>query len=205
VSGRSPEEARQILQDAELAVAPDQVTKEVDDDEDVGKVVATDPNAGQPVSKGSPVKLIVGKEKETSEVPDQTGQNVDAARATLEGLGFEVEVNEVDADQPAGTVVDQDPKSGEQEPGTTVTLDVSKGPNQDQFQMPNIVGLTQQEAEQQLRQLGWTGNFDVQDGQTDDPNEFNRIIDSNRGEGQQVDKDDTIGITVATEFGQGGG
>jgi serine/threonine-protein kinase len=206
VASRSPDEARQLLKDAGLAVAPQQGEREVKDDEQVGQVVETDPTAGQPVSKGSEIKLIVGTEPETVEVPDQTGKNVDDAKSTLEGLGLQVETNEVDNDQPPGTVVDQDPKDGEVEPGSTVTLDVSKGPDdQDQFQMPNILGLTQQEAEQQLRQLGWTGNFNVQDGQTNDPNEFNRIIETNRGEGQQVDKGDAIGITIATEFDQGGG
>jgi serine/threonine-protein kinase len=204
VSGRSPEDARKVLKDAGLVVAAQEEEQEVEDADDVGKVISTDPTAGQPVSKGSEVKLVVGKEQETVNVPDFTGQNVDTARANLEGLGFEVEENEVDSDQPKGTVVNQDPKNAEVPPGSTVTLEVSKGQDEDTFTMPNIVGQTQQEAEATLRQLGWTGNFNVEDGQTDDPTEFNRIIDAQFNDGQQVNKEEEIGITIATELDPGG-
>ncbi|MGH3756607.1 Stk1 family PASTA domain-containing Ser/Thr kinase [Actinophytocola sp.] len=205
VTGRSPEEARQLLKDEGLGVAPEQEEREVDDPDDVGKVIATDPTVGQPVPKGSSVKLIVGKEQEEVNVPDLTGQDVDTARANLESLGFQVEVEEVDSDQPEGTVVDQDPKNSEEPPGTTVNLKVSNGENddEDQFTMPNILGATQAEAEAALRQLGWTGQFNPRSGETDDPAEFNRIIDAEFGEGQEIDKDETIGITIADELGVG--
>ncbi len=204
VSGRSPNEATKILKDAGLAVAPQKEEKEVDNDDDVGKVISTDPTAGQPVSKGSQVKLIVGKQKENITVLDFTGQNVDTARTNLEDLGFTVEVNEVDSDQPKGTVVDQDPKSGEHPPDTTVTLDVSKGPDQNKFTMPNILGLTQQEAENKLRALGWTGNLNVQQDTTNDRRELNTIIDAQFGEGDSVNKDQDIGVRIATELRPGG-
>jgi beta-lactam-binding protein with PASTA domain len=206
VTGRSPEEAEQLLKDAGLAVAPEQGKREVEGDEEPGQVVETDPTAGQPVSKGSKVKLIIGDEPEAVEVKDVTGENVDAARATLEDDGFTVETNEVDSDQPEGTVVDQDPKGGsEVEPGSTVTLDVSKGKSEeDQFTMPNIIGASEAQAEIGLRQLGWTGEFNVQDGETDDPNQLGQIIDAQFGAGQQVDKDQDIGITVANDIGSGG-
>jgi eukaryotic-like serine/threonine-protein kinase len=205
LTGRSPEEARQLLQEAGLAVAPEQGSEEVEDEEDIGKVVGQNPPPGTSVSKGTQVKLTVGKAREKIAVLDFTGQKVDTAKSNLEDLGFEVAVNEVDSDQPEGTVVDQNPKDGEHPPGTTVTLNVSKGPNQDQFQMPQIIGLTQQEAEAQLRGLGWTGNFDAEQGETDDPTQIGRIVDSNAGAGQQVDKDQDIGITIATQLGNGGG
>jgi serine/threonine protein kinase/beta-lactam-binding protein with PASTA domain len=205
VTGRSPDEARKLLKDAGLAVAPQQEEKEVEDVNDIGKVIDTDPTAGQPVSKGSQVKLIVGKEPETVNVPDLTGQNVDTARTNLENLGFEVDVNEVDSDEDKGTVVNQDPKNTDVAPGSRITLDVSKGQDENNFQMPNILGRTPQEAEAQLRGLGWTGNFDLEEGETNDPQQFGRIIETQFGEGQQVKKDETIGITVATELGNGGG
>ena len=205
VSGRSVDEAKKLLKDAGLAVAPEQGEREVEDGEDVGDVVETDPTAGQPVSKGSQVKLIVGKEPEKVDVPDFTGQNVDAARTNLENLGFKVEVNEVDSDQDKGTVVDQDPKNTEAPPGSTVRLDVSKGQDENTFTMPNIIGQSLQEAEGQLREMGWTGNFNAQQGETNDPNELGKIVDAEFGEGQQVKKDQNIGVTVATQLNPGGG
>jgi serine/threonine-protein kinase len=205
VSGRTPDEARQILKDAGLAVAPQQQEKEVDDPNDIGKVVNTDPTAGQPVSKGSQVKLLVGKAPDKVNVPDFTGQDVDTARRNLEGLGFEVKVNDVDSDQPKNTVVDQNPKNTDVEPGSTVELDVSKGQDENKFTMPNIVGQSQGDAEQTLRQLGWTGNFNAQGGQTNDPTQLGKIIDAEFNDGQQLDKNQTIGIIVANEIGNGNG
>ncbi|HEV7647611.1 MAG TPA: Stk1 family PASTA domain-containing Ser/Thr kinase [Actinophytocola sp.] len=205
VTGRSVDEATKLLKDAGLAVAPEKGEREVEEDEQPGDVVETDPTAGQPVSKGSQVKLIVGKEPDKVDVPDFTGQNVDAARGNLENLGFKVEVNEVDSDQDKGTVVDQDPKNTKVAPGSTVRLDVSKGQDDNQFTMPNIIGKTLQEAEGQLRGMGWTGNFNPQQGETNDPNEIGRIVDSEFGEGQQVKKDQDIGVTVATQLNPGGG
>jgi eukaryotic-like serine/threonine-protein kinase len=205
VAGRSVDEAKKILKDAGLAVSPQQGEREVKDGEDVGDVLETDPTAGQPVSKGSQVKLIVGTEPEQKDVPDFTGQNVDTARSNLEQLGFKVEVNEVDSDQDKGTVVDQDPKNTQVAPGSTVRLDVSKGQDDEKFTMPNIIGRSLQEAEAQLRQMGWTGNFNPQQGETDDPNELGKIVDSDAGEGQQISKDQNIGVTVATQLNPGGG
>jgi beta-lactam-binding protein with PASTA domain len=207
VTGRSPEEARSILKDAGLAVAAKPEEKEVDDGDEnkIGKVLDTDPTAGQPVSKGSQVKLIVGKEPAKVNVPDFTGQDVETAQKNLEELGFEVDTNDVDSDQDKGTVVNQDPKNTEVARGSTIRLDVSKGQDENKFTMPNILDRTPQEAELILRQLGWTGNFDVKDGETNNPNEFGRILDAQFGEGDQVKKDETIGITVATELGNGGG
>ncbi|MPZ85889.1 MAG: Stk1 family PASTA domain-containing Ser/Thr kinase [Actinophytocola sp.] len=204
VTGRTPDEAKQLLEQQGLVVDPQQQSEEVDDEEDVGKIIGQDPAGGTSVSKGSAVKLTVGKAQETVSVPNLVGQDVETARTNLENFGFEVKVNEVSSDQPAGKVVDQNPKDGEHPPGTTITLDVSKG-DQTKLTMVNLQGLTQQEAEGKLRSMGWTGQFDVKDGQTNDPTEFQRIIDQEVGEGQQFDKDQTIGITIATELGNGGG
>jgi eukaryotic-like serine/threonine-protein kinase len=206
VSGKSPDEAKQLLKRAGLSVSPEKGERVVQDGEDVGDVVETDPTAGQPVSKGSQVKLIIGKEPEKVDVPDVTGQKIDDARKTLEDLGFNVDTEDVDSDQEKGTVVDQDPK-GEAPPESTVKLKVSKGQdqNQDQFEMPNIIGQAPAQAEAILRQRGWNGNFNIVDGETNDPTEIGLITDCEFGEGDQVNKDQTIGITVATQLGTGGG
>jgi serine/threonine-protein kinase len=203
VTGRTPEEAKQLLEQQGLSVAPDQATEEVQDEADVGKVISQDPVPNTPVSKGTAVKLTVGKAQQTVSVPNLVGQDVNTARTNLENLGFKVQVNEVSSDKPAGTVVDQSPKDGTQPPGSTITLSVSKG-DQTKLTMVNLQGLTQQEAESRLRSMGWTGNFNVRDGQTTNPAEFQKIIDQEIGEGQPFDKNQTIGIIIATSLGSGG-
>ena len=66
-------------------------------------------------------------------VPDGlVGSRVADATTYLEGAGLEVDVNDVESDQPAGTVIGVDP--GEGEPvavGGTVELAVSSGPDEE--------------------------------------------------------------------------
>ena len=60
------------------------------------------------------------------------------------------------------------------------------------------------EAEQTLRGLGWTGDFNEVEGTTDDPNELNKIIEQSVAPNTKINKDQDIGITIATQLGVGG-
>ena len=62
-------------------------------------------------------------------VPILEGLTVAEAGQRLSDVGADSQLNYVDSDRPAGTVVGSDPGPGAQvQPGTTVTLDVSSGP-----------------------------------------------------------------------------
>jgi serine/threonine-protein kinase len=61
-------------------------------------------------------------------VPQVVGASVADATTYLEGAGMEVDVTNVDSDQPAGTVVASDPPAGEVVDDGTVELSVSSGP-----------------------------------------------------------------------------
>ncbi|GAB3438265.1 Stk1 family PASTA domain-containing Ser/Thr kinase [Actinophytocola sediminis] len=204
VSGQSDKAARQILAEVGLTVAPEVKTEETEDPDQVGKVIGQSPAPGQPVDRGSQVTLTIGKEQETETVPDLTGQDVETARQNLENFGFEVAIEEVSSDQPAGTVVGQDPSGGEAAPGSTVTLKVSKGDQDEKITMPSLDGLTPDEANNRLRGLGWEGELNVQSGgETNDPGLFGRIVDQEVGEGQEIEKDQRIGVRIATQPGNG--
>ncbi|OLF18317.1 Stk1 family PASTA domain-containing Ser/Thr kinase [Actinophytocola xanthii] len=206
VGSRTPEEAKQLLSDAGLAVAPDQREEETDDEDLVGKVIRQVPAAGQLVAKGSQVRLTIGKAPETVTVPDLTGQDVERASTNLENLGFDVNVEEVSSAEPAGTVLEQDPNDGELPPGSTVTLRVSKGDQEEKITMPNLDGLLPQEAEGRLRELGWNGSLNVQGGgETDDPGQLGRVVEQEFSEGQEIEKDQNVGVRLATQVTDGEG
>ncbi|MEU0389559.1 Stk1 family PASTA domain-containing Ser/Thr kinase [Streptomyces chartreusis] len=63
---------------------------ETDDDNQVGKVIATTPQAGTSVDKNSSVNIQIGKKKaeQKTRVPQVVGQTVGQAKQTLAGLGF---------------------------------------------------------------------------------------------------------------------
>ncbi|WP_033436270.1 Stk1 family PASTA domain-containing Ser/Thr kinase [Saccharothrix sp. NRRL B-16314] len=130
-------------------------TVETDDPNLVGKVVEQSPASGTTAPKGSAITVKLGKAPETIQLPDVTGQTLENARATLEGSGFKVQTKEVDSLEDLNEVVAQNPAPGRAEKNTLVTLSVSKN---NQFKMPDLRGLTENQARSKLAQAGWTGN-----------------------------------------------
>jgi eukaryotic-like serine/threonine-protein kinase len=93
-----------------------------------GVVVSQRPQEASEVRRGSQVTLVVDKGAANMSVPDLTGQSFADAQSKLDALGLDSTKTDVTSDQPAGTVVDQSPKAGEQTAkGSTVTLSVAKG------------------------------------------------------------------------------
>ncbi|NUP61188.1 MAG: Stk1 family PASTA domain-containing Ser/Thr kinase [Nonomuraea sp.] len=93
-----------------------------------GKVFETKPAAGTEVEKGSSVTLYVPFE--LTELPDVTGYTQADATSTLKGAGFKVKVSPQPSDQAEGTVIQQNPPAGQKlQPGTTITIVVSTGPD----------------------------------------------------------------------------
>ena len=90
---------------------------------------------------------------EKKDVPRVTGKQLVEARAVLERAGFEVQTERVRSAQPFDQVVDQDPNPGEQaDEGSTVTLEVSRGPGE--VLVPAVANLRQGVAIQELEDAG---------------------------------------------------
>jgi serine/threonine-protein kinase len=127
--GRSPEAARVAAEQAGLVLTPVPRLRATDDPTEVGAVVGQNPVPGSLLPAGAAVELVVGERRATLQVPDVTGRDRASAVATLEGVGLEVTVREVDgrAGATAGTVVAQRPTAGTSvERGSIVTLDVAR-------------------------------------------------------------------------------
>jgi serine/threonine-protein kinase len=98
------------------------VAEEFSDDVADGDVISYEPDGGT-LFRGQKVEITVSKGPELIEVPSVRGAGVEAARATLEGAGFEVEVREYQESLGLGYVFRQDPGGGEMVPrGTTITI-----------------------------------------------------------------------------------
>jgi beta-lactam-binding protein with PASTA domain len=118
-----------------------------------GNVIRTDPGASAAIERGSRVTLFVSSGAKEVTVPDVTGQDQTDAAATLRDKGLGPFLRERDSSEPVDTVVDQNPKAGQLvEEGSTVTLYVSNGKLQE---VPDVVGLSQDEAESELRSAGF--------------------------------------------------
>ena len=88
-----------------------------------GDVIAQDPETGT-LMKGDTVTLVVSRGPELVEVPGGiVGSGVDAARDSLEDLGFEVRVEQAPGSLGLGFVFSMDPDSGDRVPrGSTITI-----------------------------------------------------------------------------------
>ena len=115
--------------DAALAWAGDRgldasvAGEEYNDDIAAGDVISMDPGAGTTLHRGDSVTFVVSKGPHLVEVPSVRAQGVDAARATLEALGFRVVTDKASGYLGLGYVFSQDPGGGEMVPyGSTITL-----------------------------------------------------------------------------------
>jgi eukaryotic-like serine/threonine-protein kinase len=122
-----------------------------------GNVVQTRPGPGTVLKDGQRVTIVISAGKPKVEVPQVAGRRLAAATATLAAANLGASPEQVFDDiVPRGQVVGTDPGAGSQAVwGSTVTVRVSKGP--DLVVVPEVVGLSKEEAEEALRDagLGW--------------------------------------------------
>jgi serine/threonine-protein kinase len=124
VTDLSFQQAKEELEALDFNVVP-----EVDDasQERKNQVVSTDPAAGVELPVGSDVVVVYSAGYIA--VPSVIGMGQPRATRVLEREGFQVNVSNVESDQPEGTVVDQDPAADTRQPfDSFVTISVSLGP-----------------------------------------------------------------------------
>jgi eukaryotic-like serine/threonine-protein kinase len=99
----------------------------------------------------------------------------------------------VESEEPAGTVVDQDPSAGAFVPkGTTVTLSVSKGPKTSR--VPDVTSLAQADAVSALRASKFKVQIVSQD--VSDATQDGVVLTQDPGGGSQAPQRSTVTITV---------
>ncbi len=159
--GLPPDEATALLNG--LPVDLEVLYAEVRDDAvEAGLVAASDPGVGAALDEGEQVTLSVSAGPATVEMPDLIGQDEEAALAELAERGFaEVEVVQQPSDgEPAGTVLATDPEAGLTVPyDDTATITVSQG-----IRLPDVVGLTEEDARAALSALGFTVEVVTEEG-----------------------------------------
>jgi beta-lactam-binding protein with PASTA domain/predicted Ser/Thr protein kinase len=179
---------------AELGAAGFDVTVDYRTDQTVraGRVLEQDPNADQYVDPGSEVTIVVSEGLPLVEVPFVLNQPRGEARQTLEAQDFEVILEERESDEPKNQVLETDPPPGTSVPqGSTVTVYYSDGPEE----VPSVVDLQQEEAEQILTDAG----FDVEVVEESDTTEpAGTVVRQSPEGGEEADQGDTVIIWVST-------
>ena len=139
VVGKPLDEATQALEDEGLAFTKVELPTSGAVE---GTVVKTDPVAGTIVTKNQSITVFYNPIKAPVPIPDVKGKTLEEATSILTGAGFTVSPTPtfvVDSSIPPGQVLSTDPPFGQSAvQGTTVTLTVSRAP--DQVSVPDVTG-----------------------------------------------------------------
>lgn len=149
---KSQEEAEKTLKDLGLRV---QVVKEHNDDVAEGYVIAQDIGPNDPkVKPPRKIELTVSLGKDLREVPDLYKLTLIKAKvqAAQAGLKISEPVQEgYNDDVTEGCIYQQDPAPGGKKPaGSYITVYVSLGKGLAKAQVPNLIGLTIEQAREEL-------------------------------------------------------
>lgn len=129
-------------------------------------------------------------------VPDVTGKQVEIAKATLENKKLDVSIKEIESSEvPIGEVISQTPSGGAVvKAHRTIHLTVSKGDSGSEVLMPNLTGLSLDDAEKILKEIGLTvGNITYAESDTYDKG---KVIDQSPKSPDKVAKGTKVNLTV---------
>jgi eukaryotic-like serine/threonine-protein kinase len=152
VIGKTQDQARQAIGDAGLEVGD--VSYKPDETAAADTVLRQSPTGGVGAyaDPGAVISLVLSSGKPDVSIQQVAGMSFADAKAQLESAGLKVKRNNVESDQPKGQVLSANPASGTTvASGTVVTLDVSQGPKT----VPNVVGMTADQAKQAIRAQGF--------------------------------------------------
>lgn len=129
-------------------------------------------------------------------VPDVVGQVEADAVSALQTAGFETErQSEASTSVPEGSVISTDPAANTEAPeGSTVTVVVSGGP--DAVAVPDVAGLTQEQARQQIEEAGLTVGTVTEE---DDPAQTaGRALRTDPASGQSVPEASPVALFISS-------
>src|SRR5215211_2711167 len=189
VTGLGVAEAVARLKDAGLEPNP----KPVFSDKPEGQVVAQDPGEGKRVVEDTRVRINVSQGARPIAVPNVVGRSYEQAKGALEGEGFVVKRTDQNSNIDPNTVIDTKPPAGtELQRGATLTVIVSKGPKD--VAVPNVEGLDEETARQELEDAGFTAS--VSDEPTDDPANDGFVLAQDPPGGDRAEQGSTVVIFV---------
>ncbi|WP_430868034.1 Stk1 family PASTA domain-containing Ser/Thr kinase [Demequina aurantiaca] len=166
---------------------------EASEDVPVDVVIRSEPVAGTEVDEGSTVDVFVSSGPGSATVPSVRGKTEEDATAQLELAGLVVgEVIEEDSkDFDEGRVIETNPAEGtEVQVGDSVTLYVSTG----MVQLPNLIGLQEDDARQQLTDVGLIPSVTDRE---DDSKPAGEVLEQNPGSGE-IARGSSVELVVAT-------
>ena len=151
------------------------------------------PNPGQKVDDGSSVAVFVSNGPGTVKVPDVVGLTEADAKRRIRDASLRPQVEQESSAKVAlGIVIRSDPSARRPvDRRSTVTIVVSSGPQK--VDVPDVTGLDQQDAVNQLREAGLSTV--VREKASSDP--VDTVVSQSPAGGQQIDQGSTVTLFVS--------
>ena len=196
VVGMNVEDAKRAL--LELGLTPE-IQYEVNSAYAVGTVLRASVQDGLMVDKNTNIILTVAESSEGITVPGVTGKSQAEATSILEKAGFVVNVTQsYDSTVENGYVISQSPEEATTAPeGSSITIRVSQGTEENKVRVPNIIGLTEMDAVASLTESGLAVGT-VSEVTNEDAALTDKVCYQSYSVGSYVDKRTAIDLKVST-------
>ncbi|TAA70436.1 Stk1 family PASTA domain-containing Ser/Thr kinase [Planococcus salinarum] len=157
VTGMERDEAIEELRAAGFAIGEERERHSEDIEE--GSVIRTIPEAGKLRSVESEIQLYLSLGKESSEIADYVGRNIEQTLELLESRFQSVNQTEQFSEEPAGTILEQKPEAGSEIIPSETELEfvVSKG--KDMRSVANLIGYNEADLSEYARSTGFHINI----------------------------------------------
>ncbi|HEX6500967.1 MAG TPA: Stk1 family PASTA domain-containing Ser/Thr kinase [Micromonosporaceae bacterium] len=157
-------------------------------------VIDQDPKVGLKVDEGTTVHYTICGGPNMVKVPVLVNLTQEQAQTQLANAHLQGKFQAVDSDKQKGTVVKSDPPEGTSvQENATVTVFVSKG---NEVSVPDLTGLTPDQAAGKLRNAGFTNDPKVIPRLTNDPNDDGKVTGQDPSAGTVKKTDFTVTIFV---------
>lgn len=190
IVGMTEEQAKEAC--AKVGIEVEIVSEEALDYEE-GYVFKQYPNENAKLPEGAKVKMYVSTGLKELEMPDLAEKDKKEALQELKHIGFQekkIKFKEINDDEiPAGKVVKTDPEAGSiGNYKTSITVWISKGIGK--AVMPDLYGVTVEQAEEMLEEVGLVGEMILVE--TYDEDELGKVLDQEYEPDEEVEKGTTV-------------
>ena len=191
--GMTEAEARKAVQDMGLKL---EVKSETTDSSKPYGVISQDPQSGMTVKENSTVYVVLNVDSNSTKIDSYVGMKLEEIEAKVKELGLKIEVDYVDDDSEENTIIAQNPIAGSSiTEGDTLYLSISNGKGSEDNLVPNVMGMTFDEAKKMLEEKGLVVKDPVY--VASEETEKDRVISQSIAANQPFENGDTIELNVS--------
>lgn len=195
VSGMTVSKAEDTLEDAGLTVNS-KIEEVSSEDVKKNRIIRTDPRSGSAVKEGTRVTLYKSTGVKTYELENYVNMDVNEVRETLEDMGLEVKIEEIEPDSTTCSVIGQNlvisqslDEGSEVKSGDEITLTILQDITFPDWYLQTEDAVT-----------SWANNACVtvttEYQEVADPNQVGKVITQSRPNGSTVRNGDSVTITI---------